>query len=173
MKKYTYMILIAVLCVAFISCSPKTGKITSSSRYVTPTMLSNLQKEVDKLIEEDAETNGIGASVSGVFKKNAEKEAVKEETSDKEPVDDVLAEETTDSAKKSEPERTMPKTAVKQESPSKQEIETVSGEEIVYVSKTGKKFHKKPDCSNMTSSEAITRAEAEKSGKTYCKKCYE
>ena len=51
---------------------------------------------------------------------------------------------------------------------------TTSGDEnteMVWVSKTGKKYHSDPSCSNMNSPRQITREEAEKEGYTPCSKC--
>ena len=51
---------------------------------------------------------------------------------------------------------------------------TTSGDEnteMVWVSKTGKKYHSNPSCSNMNSPRQITREEAEKEGYTPCSKC--
>lgn len=47
-----------------------------------------------------------------------------------------------------------------------------TNETTVYVSGNGKKYHRNPNCSNMSSPKAITLSQAESSGYTPCKKCY-
>lgn len=43
---------------------------------------------------------------------------------------------------------------------------------MVWVNGTGKKYHKRSDCSNMNSAYLVTQEEAEDMGKDPCKKCY-
>ncbi len=49
--------------------------------------------------------------------------------------------------------------------------ETVSENTVVYVTKSGKKFHSKPDCSGMKDPEKTTAGEAVKAGYSPCKRC--
>lgn len=44
--------------------------------------------------------------------------------------------------------------------------------EMVWIPRTGKKFHNNPGCSNMSNPSQVTRSQAEASGFTACKKCY-
>lgn len=44
--------------------------------------------------------------------------------------------------------------------------------DIVWTSKSGKKYHNKPDCSNMKSPNEITLAEAIEKGYEPCKRCH-
>lgn len=43
---------------------------------------------------------------------------------------------------------------------------------MVWISKSGKKYHSDPGCSNMKSPSQVTKAEAEAMGRTPCSKCY-
>ena len=43
---------------------------------------------------------------------------------------------------------------------------------MVYISGTGKKYHKKANCSNMKSPSQVTLSEAQGMGLTPCKRCY-
>lgn len=45
------------------------------------------------------------------------------------------------------------------------------GEEMVWCAGTGKKYHKKPSCSNMKNPFEITLTEAQERGLTPCSKC--
>lgn len=47
-----------------------------------------------------------------------------------------------------------------------------SKEDMVWVSKTGKKYHSNFKCSNMKEPSHITKQEAEAMGRTPCSKCY-
>ena len=44
--------------------------------------------------------------------------------------------------------------------------------EMVWIPRTGKKFHNNPGCSNMSNPSQVTRSQAEASGFSACKKCY-
>ncbi len=59
------------------------------------------------------------------------------------------------------------------ESPGKTEEknETLPGNTIVYVTKSGKKYHLREDCSGMKAPEGITLDEAVASGYEACKRC--
>lgn len=45
-------------------------------------------------------------------------------------------------------------------------------ETIVYISGSGKRYHRNASCSNMSNPQAVTISEAENMGLTPCKKCY-
>lgn len=45
-------------------------------------------------------------------------------------------------------------------------------DDMVWISKTGKKYHSNPKCSNMKNPSHITKEEAESIGRTPCAKCY-
>lgn len=47
-----------------------------------------------------------------------------------------------------------------------------STEKTVYVSATGSKYHRKPDCGNMSSAKEITLSEAQSRGLTACSRCW-
>lgn len=49
---------------------------------------------------------------------------------------------------------------------------TASAGDTVWVSESGSKYHSKSDCSGMEDAKEITLEEAEKDGKTACKRCY-
>ena len=65
------------------------------------------------------------------------------------------------------PETTKPSTTTKPQTTSKDETE-----EMVWVSSSGKKYHSKSTCSNMTSPRQISLESAKKQGYTACKKCH-
>ena len=44
--------------------------------------------------------------------------------------------------------------------------------DVVWVSRTGTKYHKKPNCGNMSGAIEMTLSEALAAGKSACKKCY-
>lgn len=44
--------------------------------------------------------------------------------------------------------------------------------QIVYVSRTGSKYHSNPNCSNMKNPSSMTMEEAQAKGLEACKKCY-
>lgn len=43
---------------------------------------------------------------------------------------------------------------------------------MVWISRTGKKYHSNPNCSNMKNPRKVTKAEAEAQHRTPCQKCY-
>lgn len=45
-------------------------------------------------------------------------------------------------------------------------------QDMVWVNGTGKKYHRRSDCSNMKNAYQVTVEEAENMGKVPCKKCY-
>lgn len=45
-------------------------------------------------------------------------------------------------------------------------------EQMVWVSRTGKKYHSNPNCSNMKNPAHMTQSDAEALGRTPCSKCY-
>lgn len=44
--------------------------------------------------------------------------------------------------------------------------------EMVWIPKSGEKYHSRPDCSNMKDPKQVTREEAEQAGYTPCKRCH-
>ena len=172
-------IIIMTALVMFSACGRKPGKITSSSRYVTPMMIEQLQKKLEAMPApetENAANEILKADVLSAFKSDDKKgDSLQEENKNQKNVTEAekteVAEGENPEEKKPQPEQDKP---LKPESESnKTQIAAVENEETVYVSKNGKKFHKTPDCSGMKSPVAMTRSEAENDGKTYCKKCYE
>ena len=65
-------------------------------------------------------------------------------------------------------EPTQPTTEPTEPSTEPTEPET----EMVWIPKSGTKYHCRPDCSNMKAPTQVTKEEAENQGYTPCKKCY-
>ncbi len=159
MRKSIAMVLILATLVLFSACGRKTGEFTSSSAYVTPTMMQQLKENLKKLPEETEKTKSNEESTE--IEVTAENEGDEEQETVEQT---ALADEKKENVK---PTENNSGTA------QKSQINTVGSETVVYVTKNGKKFHKVSTCSNMTSPQEMTRSEAEASGRTYCKKCYE
>lgn len=51
-------------------------------------------------------------------------------------------------------------------------VDTNNPSETVWIPKSGKKYHNKPNCSNMKSAKEVTIDEAIESGYEACKRCY-
>lgn len=51
-------------------------------------------------------------------------------------------------------------------------VDTNNPSETVWIPKSGKKYHNKPNCSNMKSAKEVTIDEAVESGYEPCKRCY-
>lgn len=51
-------------------------------------------------------------------------------------------------------------------------VETTPTTDMVWISRTGKKYHRNSSCSNMKNPSQVTKSEAEAMGLTPCKKCY-
>lgn len=49
---------------------------------------------------------------------------------------------------------------------------TTTNSNLVWIPQSGKKYHSNPKCSNMKNPSQVTKASAESSGYTPCKKCY-
>lgn len=49
---------------------------------------------------------------------------------------------------------------------------TTTNSNLVWIPKSGKKYHSNPKCSNMKNPSQVTKASAESNGYTPCKKCY-
>ena len=180
MNKSVVTVTVLVVIVMLSACNNKSGKITSRSRYVTPAMIQQIQKKVDEMPEEkDTKANEIlKADVLSAFKRDGMPETAEDKS--QENIETQIAEEPdavgNDTEKHEEVQQTE-KPALEETKELKQnnkiKIDDVSESETVYVSGNGKKFHKTADCSGMKSAVAMTRTEAENSGRTYCKKCYE
>lgn len=62
--------------------------------------------------------------------------------------------------------------AVSQPATSQSTATTNNKEQMVWVSRTGTKYHSNPNCSNMKNPAHMTQSEAENLGRTPCSKCY-
>lgn len=62
--------------------------------------------------------------------------------------------------------------AVSQPATSQSTATTNNKEQMVWVSRTGTKYHSNPNCSNMKNPAHMTQSEAEALGRTPCSKCY-
>lgn len=171
MKKIKILLVLMLVCAVMVSCGENEAKITSSSTYVTPTMMQKLQDTADEMPESQKDEIAIQSDDSGDLDDKSVANA--EESENTENTDTQKTEENTTNTAETVSKQEKPVSNVKSKTSKKANINTVSDETVVYVSKSGKKFHKTPTCSNMTSPSQMTRSEAENSGRTYCKKCYE
>lgn len=62
--------------------------------------------------------------------------------------------------------------AATQPAPSQSTAAANNKERMVWVSRTGTKYHSNPNCSNMKNPAHMTQSEAEDLGRTPCSKCY-
>ena len=179
MKKFNILLVLMFVLVVMVSCVEREGEIISSSEYVTPTMMQKLQDSLDEMPEPqkdetDVDANALQSESSvGENDESAKNDIAQSMDAGTEKLTDGSA-DTAQTQDKSETVSKQEK-SVSQQKPktsTKTNVNTVGDETVVYVSKSGKKFHKTPTCSNMTSPIQMTRSEAENSGRTYCKKCY-
>ena len=180
MKRYTVLFLLVAVCALGTSCGKRQGEITASARFVTPTIKQQIQQAVDEIpeAEEGTAEEILSADIMSAFKedrqtKPEQEQKIESDSQIKQVDENVVA----DSAEKTDNEQREKQSATKTvkektKTSTQTNINTVSTDATVYVSKSGKKFHKIPTCSNMTSPLEMTRSEAENTGRTYCKKCY-
>jgi hypothetical protein len=103
-------------------------------------------------------------------------------TSTQEPFDDISSIEEISSEEISSKEESSSKEVSSKEESSSKEVSSkeVSSEQVkesvtermVWIPKSGKKYHQNPSCSNMNNPSQVTISRAESLGYTPCKKCY-
>ena len=74
--------------------------------------------------------------------------------------------------KKAEEDRKAAEAKAEEERLAAAALEAESNEQMVWIPRTGSKFHSSSSCSNMKNPEKVTRSEAERRGFDPCKKCH-
>lgn len=113
---------------------------------------------------EEARQESIQASKEAAEKEQQESIQASKEAAEKEKQESIQASKEAAEKEKQNSDQTVKETTAAQKQTT----------EMVWVSSTGSKYHKKPDCGKMNPDKAIqmSRSDAKKAGYDACKKCY-